>query len=334
MVSGGLGELGVLIAAWLSGAAHESSLCLLGRSGRAPVGIAHLGPLMCSFGGVLRIVRSDISVCEESSLAFAHGGDLPLASAIFHASGVLRDAALANQTAGSGRASFSPKVLGGFNLIGSRIGMLPLSAAVHFSSIASALGSGGQSNYAAANEQLDRMSRRHRQTGVHSVSIQWGAWRGGGMASASVVARLERSGVGAIHPSDGMDALGALLRSSQDVHVSSVGVALVSPFDWRRFESRDGIFQSVRAEGATAVQSVHSGAGRKVLDRVSIEKIVRSSIAEIIGDSFSMQEPLMAAGIDSLSASELQHLLQSKTGMKVPATLIFDYPTGDEIAAF
>ena len=71
------------------------------------------------------------------------------------------------------------------------------------------LGSPGQSNYAAANTFLDGWSVGARAQGLASTSVQWGAWGGdtGGMAAiagANTLSRLDRIGVGALSPEQGL----------------------------------------------------------------------------------------------------------------------------------
>ncbi|MED6306605.1 MAG: type I polyketide synthase, partial [Planctomycetota bacterium] len=137
-----------------------------------------------------------------------------------------------------------------------------------------------------------------------------------------------------------MDALGALLRSSQDVHVSSVGVALVSPFAGRRFESRDGIFQSVvempsglspvsESKRLAEVEPMHSE-----YDLPAVRAVVERSVVNVVGDEVASDEPLMAAGMDSLGAVELRSLLQSGLGIKLPSTVVFDYPSVDALVSY
>ena len=92
---------------------------------------------------------------------------------------------------------FSSKVDGARNLHECSVNMeLNLDFFVLFSSIASLLGSPGQSNYAAANAALDGLAQYRRSVGLPAVSVQWGAWISGGMAAErDTVERLDRQGI-------------------------------------------------------------------------------------------------------------------------------------------
>ena len=57
------------------------------------------------------------------------------------------------------------------------------------SSLAGVVGRPGQVDYCAANAFLDAFAREHgTRTGIHTVAIDWGEWRGVGMAARSVFA--------------------------------------------------------------------------------------------------------------------------------------------------
>ena len=117
-------------------------------------------------------------------------------------------------------------------------GRSPMRMFTMFSSIAALLGSGGQSNYAAANATLDARSEAHCTIGIPSVSVQWGAWLGGGMADGALAARLDRIGLGALQPNEGLSALGSLMLGFDGAcgqYVDIRSVVTVNPFRWDRF---------------------------------------------------------------------------------------------------
>lgn len=69
--------------------------------------------------------------------------------------------------------------------------------------------------------------------------------------------------------------------------------------------------------------------------RSSVHSVVMSTVTRLLGsDSISKDDPLMAAGLDSLGATELVQSLQTAFGISLPATVVFDYPTVSALAAF
>ena len=93
----------------------------------------------------------------------------------------------------------------------------PAVTSVLFSSIAAVFGSPGQANYASANSALDGMAAKWQEEGHSSVSICWGAWSGGGMASqdAQSVSRMERMGLGMLTVDQGLAALHGVMLDFQ-----------------------------------------------------------------------------------------------------------------------
>jgi hypothetical protein len=127
---------------------------------------------------------------------------------VMHAGGVLADAMLRNQTLAGLRSVLAPK-LAGLGSWTSASRLHPSSSHVLFSSVASLLGSPGQANYSAANSALDAAACSLAASGMPAVSIQWGAWAGGGMAAgdAQTAARVERMGMALVRPHKGLAAL-------------------------------------------------------------------------------------------------------------------------------
>ena len=61
---------------------------------------------------------------------------------------------------------------------------------------------------------------------------------------------------------------------------------------------------------------------------------VLAVLAGLIGIEIGPEDPLTAAGLDSLSAVEFRRKLSTDSGIKVPQTLAFDYPTAQQVSVF
>jgi hypothetical protein len=153
---------------------------------------------------VLTVHRSDTSLAKECGGVAArlrdttrgglHAGDA--LGAVLHASGVLRDAMLAGQRAGTVREVMAAKVAGG-NRLGDACGVDAVDGTVMFSSIAALMGSSGQTNYSGANAALDAAAAAGRGAGRAAASVQWGAWGAVGMAAndPNILNRIEKMGM-------------------------------------------------------------------------------------------------------------------------------------------
>eukprot|EP00873_Tetraselmis_striata_P023674 jgi/Tetstr1/443938/TSEL_031889.t1 len=198
-VSGGMGMLGTLTAEWLV-RRQVPHVLVLGRNVGATPPSARL-----TIVAALSLVQCDVSVSSDSVvLEQYHAERPPPLVGLMHAGGALADATLPKQTAAAMRAAFAPKMSGAMRCHDAMKGMA-VGSLVLFSSTAALLGSPGQSSYAAANSSMDGLAGMWRGMGVAGVSVQWGAWAGGGMAlkDAGTVRRLERSGMGLIQPEVG-----------------------------------------------------------------------------------------------------------------------------------
>ena len=332
LVSGGTGALGAQVARWLAerGAEH---ILLLSRSGTEADWVAGLRERT-----EVTVARCDVA--DEARLREvldAIPERFPL-RAVIHAAGVLDDGVVDAMTPEQLANVLGPKATGAWNL--HRL-TGELDRFVMFSSVAAVWGNAGQANYAAANAYLDALARHRQAQGMPAGTIAWGPWADGGMAAdAAVTRRMARAGMSALRPDQALKALRQVLDSGEnDVTVVDL--------DWSRFvphitASRpSGLFANVAAPAERAAaeepSELPSLAEMRPAERgrVLLQQ-VRSTIAAVLAygsaDAVGPRQRFNDLGFDSLTAVELRNQITAVTGLELPATLVFDFPTPADLA--
>jgi len=320
LITGGAGGLGLFVANWLvsKGAKH---IILAGRT------IPKSMPREFTFAQV------DISNSAATNLLFQKFGTVwPELKGIIHAAGILDDGTLLSQNWGRFEKVFAPKVIGSWNLHEASLSK-HLDFFVFFSSIASVLGSPGQSNYAAANCYMDSLASQRRKQGLPGLSISWGPWGEVGMA-ASLTQRQRANGMVAMKPEDGMHAFDlALLLDIPHVMIADIDwktifsnatrkLPLLSELEPR--ETKQSTIQLLLPKLLNAEPS-----DRKEM----IHKHIHAVLHQILGmrddPVINDEQKFFEMGMDSLMSIELKNRLQNDIGQQVflPTTLAFDYPT-------
>ncbi|WP_439145591.1 type I polyketide synthase [Streptomyces canus] len=344
LVTGGSGALGGLVARWCADQGFER-VVLVSRRGPMAEGTGGLVAELAGLGVVVESVACDVA--DRGALAgvvgrVAEGGVL---RGVVHTAGVVLDGLVEGLTAERFAAVWGPKADGARFLHELTAGM-DLSLFVVFSSFSALLGGAGQANYGAANEYVNALAAYRRAVGLPATAVAWGPWAGAGMAADPVVAeRLRRTGFEAMAPRLALAALGEMV-ASQDAVIGVAGV------DWERcVPGLAAVRRGRLLEGVAEVRGVLGGSGvgdvvwgeRLVgLSPAECERelleVVRGVVAGVLGhrgvEAVGVDRPLSDLGFDSLTAVELRNRLGGVTGLSLPSTLVFDYPSVMALVGF
>ncbi|MFD9961350.1 SDR family NAD(P)-dependent oxidoreductase [Amycolatopsis sp. NPDC058986] len=343
LITGGTGSLGAKIAKHLVSGHGVGHLLLVGRRGLAAPGAEDLVEELTASGAVVTVLAADLT--DRDALSRALEG-IPAAhplTAVVHAAGVVDDSVLTALTPERLDAVLRPKAETAWHLHELTAG-LDLAAFVLFSSAAGTLGSPGQANYAAANAFVDALARVRNESGLPAVSLAWGPWAEDGMAAGlgeTDARRMSRSGITPLSTEDGLALFDAALTTDAPVlypvrldlaairaigEVPPILSGLVRP----------AALPSARATTDRGLADHLAGLSGPDRERLLLD-VVRGEVAVVLGHassaSIGAERLFNDLGFDSLTAIELRNRLGSATGVRLPATLIFDHPTPAAVAA-
>jgi epothilone polyketide synthase D len=330
LITGGLGALGLQVARWLirSGA---QSLVLTSRRGLDAAGAAEKVAALEALGARVTVAAVDLGDAAAMRALFDQiDASMPPLRVVVQAAGVVHGAALGALSAEQLQQVLAPKVRGTLVLEALTAGR-ELDAFICFSSIAAIWGAQGMGSYAAANAFLDAWAQQQRAHGRPALSIAWGPWEGGGMASADLIDQLRERGLRAFRPEEALNALALALREP-------AAQLVVAAVDWPRFRrlyesrGRGRLLAELAAESGSpeAVAPQRLSALPASEQRAQVQAAVLAAVAAVLrlpATEVPHARPLHELGLDSLTAVELRTRLGSQLGVALPATLAFDYPT-------
>ncbi|MFF0032494.1 type I polyketide synthase [Streptomyces avermitilis] len=351
LITGGTGGIGAHLARWLAKEGAER-LLLVSRSGEQAEGAAELAAELGGLGAEVTFAACDVTDRDALARAITSiPAEHPL-TAVFHTAGVASYGTVRELDLADLDAQMAAKTLGARHLdeLTTERG-IELDAFVVFSSGAAIWGSAGNGGYAAANAYLDGLAWDRRARGLAATSVSWGGWKATGMATDATAEQLARRGVRPMDPALAVEALRQALEQDETA-------LTVTDMDWERFtpgytmarrrpliEDIPEVARVLSEDSADVLGDDSAGSALRTelaalgqaeqLDLLL--DLVRGEAARILAHSstaeITPERPFKELGFDSLTAMELRNLLNTATGLRLPATLVFDYPNPRQLAA-
>ena len=337
IVTGGLGGIGVKVAAWLvdrgagrvvlngrSAPSEETQTILAGLRERSDV-VVELGDI------------AQTGVAER--LVAAAEADGTALRGVIHSAAVLDDQLVSGLTRDSLTAIWAPKAAGALRLHEATAGR-DLDWWAGFSSMASLLGSPGQLSYACANAWLDALAQWRRAGGSPATAINWGQWADVGLARELTFSVLDP-----LSPDEGIEAMETVLGGSGGAGVTRIGIARLR-LD-RAAEAFPeigelGYFANLAGEldltdadddwpGPEALRDLEPDE----VDRIVTARL-RRRISAVMGFSgegaIETDQPLTGLGMDSLMAVRMRNTVRADFGVEPPVALILQGATLADLA--
>ncbi|MFF4624017.1 type I polyketide synthase, partial [Nonomuraea jabiensis] len=343
LVTGGTGGLGALVARHLVTAHGVRRLVLVSRRGLAAPGAADLVAELAELGAEVAVEACDVADREALARVVASVADS--LTGVVHAAGVSDNGLVGSLSVERLARVLGAKAAAAWHLHDLTAG-LDLSAFVLFSSAGGLVLAAGQANYAAANVFLDALASYRRSMGLVATSLAFGLWdtdagMGGALGEADFE-RMRRQGLPALSVEEGLALFDA--GSAGDAAVL-VPLRVDAAALRSRGEGLPALLRGlVRGPARQVARAAGTGLARRLAgleadqrDRLLLE-LVRQEVAKVLGhasmDAVQPDRAFQELGFDSLTAVEFRNQLIAATGLRLPATLVFDFPTAEAVAGY
>ncbi|MET0135974.1 MAG: type I polyketide synthase, partial [Kibdelosporangium sp.] len=349
LVTGATGALGSVFSRHLVAEHGVRKMLLLSRSGPDAPGARELVADLTNLGAEVALVACDVA--DRDALA-AVLDEHPV-NGVVHIAGVVDDGAIASMTPDRLKAVLGPKADAATHL---HELTQDLTAFVLFSSASGVLGAPGQVNYAAANAYLDGLATHRRAHGLPALSLAWGLWDSGMASELADLhrARMRRAGISPLSAEQGVRLFDTALRAEAAtvlpvrLDLRQLGGSTELPLLFRGLgrgrrdpapKNNPRTDAGLRRGSIAANALANRLAGLAEPDReAAVLDLVRAQAAVTLGhsapESIDPGRPFTELGFDSLTAVEFRNALGESVGVRLPATVAFDYPTPIALATF
>ncbi|AGL15967.1 modular polyketide synthase [Actinoplanes sp. N902-109] len=244
------------------------------------------------------IHHCDITNPDELTTLIHTTGPL---TAIIHTAGTTADTTTENQTPHHLTTTLTPKANPAWHLH-QLTQHHPLKAFILYSSLAATTPNPGQTTYAAANAFLNALATHRHHHHQPATAINWGLWATTSTLTKNHTTHLTNRGITPIPTHQALHLLNQAITTGHPVPVAAH-------------------FSAVRRTAPTGPAA----------SPANLDEVVARHVTGVLGHSgtfdLDRERPFRDLGFDSLTALELRNRLATATGLRLPATLIFDHPT-------
>ena len=341
LITGGLGNLGLLVARWMvtQGARR---LILMGRTSvparsswyqladdHPQKALVRAIQDLEASGATVHLAAVDVADEEQLStfLAEYKREGWPLIRGVIHTAGVVQDELLLRMTTETFQRVLRPKVRGGW-LLHHLLKDYPLDLFVLFSSTGSVIASLGQGNYAAGNAFLDALAHHRRSMGLTALSIGWGPWSVGMVQQLKLEQFYERRGIELITPEVGMQILSRVI-GQRPAQLTAITANWAMARETSPLGTLPKMFDLLGEQAGAAEMSENDGESELLLKLSSAEASERQALLEehlqdlvarvlqLDASQFTAQEALTSLGMDSMMAIEVKHRVASSVKVDI-----------------
>ncbi|WP_425442008.1 type I polyketide synthase [Saccharopolyspora flava] len=329
LVTGGTGGFGALLARHLVTAHGVRRLVLTSRRGLDAPGAEELCAELTELGAAVSVVACDVADRDALAAVLDDVDDL---AGVVHAAGITDNGVVESLTPQRLDEVLRPKADAAWHLH-ELTRDRDLAMFVLISSAGGLVLAAGQANYAAANVFLDALAAHRRAQGLPAISLDYGVLDVG-LSAGLTSTDWDRMREQGFLPLTGEDAL-ALFDAALTADAAQLAPLRLSTAALR---ARDGQVPALLrgfARGparATGTSQLGRLAGLDDADRrAAFLDLVRSTAASVLGhaspEAVEPDRAFQELGFDSLTAVEFRNRLATATGLRLPATLVFDHPT-------
>ena len=335
IITGGLGDIGFALVEWLL--AHGARQIALFSRRATSESYESKQKVWQQQGARVEAFAIDVSNRKQLADGLTHlsvKGFSPI-KGIFHAAGLVSDATVGGQSVAKYQEVLAPKVLGAWYLHELTKNQ-PLDYFILFSSVASLMGTAGQSNYAAANTFLDVLADYRRQQHLVGQSINWGAWAEIGYAARKGIDddEIKQLGTRALTPQQALQCFAEIILHPHLSRISVMPMSWESYFEhWSHLSTnwhnemrptqQDSSFHT------NFIQQLQTASPKEltVLLKAAISQEVKKAFGLSSQNTINDEQDFFEMGMDSLMALDLKNRLQTLINQPLPNALPVDYPS-------